>query len=61
MYPLLDTGDIALIYKQNEIDNILTASKGTYLMKLDGKNTIRKVVLNEEKKLLYISCYECLL
>lgn len=52
MYPLLDIGDIALIYKQNEIDNILTPGKGTYLIKLDNTNTIRKIVLNEEK-----NCY----
>ena len=49
MFPLLDIGDIALIYKQNELDNILTPNKGTYLIKLDNKNTIRKIVLSEDK------------
>lgn len=49
MFPLLDVGDIALIYKQNELDNILTPNKGTYLIKLSGKNTIRKIELSEDK------------
>ena len=49
MFPLLDIGDIALIYKQNELDNILTPNKGTYLIKLANKNTIRKVELSEDK------------
>ena len=49
MFPLLDIGDIALIYKQNEIDNILTPNKGTYLIKLSGKNTIRKIELSGDK------------
>lgn len=48
MFPLLDVGDIALIYKQTEIDNVATKSKGTYLIKLDKKNTIRKIVLSED-------------
>jgi len=43
MFPLLDIKDIALIYKQNELDTILTPNKGTYLIKLDNRNTIRKV------------------
>lgn len=50
MFPLLDIGDIALIYKQNEIDNILTPNKGTYLIKLSGKNTIRKIELSNDEK-----------
>jgi transcriptional regulator with XRE-family HTH domain len=48
MFPLLDVGDIALIYKQNKIDATDNKNKGTYLLKLNGKNTIRKIVLNEE-------------
>lgn len=48
MFPLLDVGDIALIYKQNKIDTTDNKNKGTYLLKLNGKNTIRKIVLNEE-------------
>nr|DAP18682.1 MAG TPA: Repressor protein CI [Caudoviricetes sp.] len=49
MFPILDTGDIALVYKQNKLDNILTPNKGTYLIKLAGKNTIRKIELSENK------------
>jgi len=49
MFPLLDIKDIALIYKQNELDTILTPNKGTYLIKLDNRNTIRKIVLSEDK------------
>lgn len=45
MYPVLDIGDIALIYKQEEIEN-----KATMLIKLENKNTIRKIVLSEDKK-----------
>ncbi len=48
MFPLLDIGDIALIYKQNKIDTTDNKNKGTYLLKLNGKNTIRKIVLDEE-------------
>ncbi len=48
MFPLLDVGDIALIYKQNKIDATDNKNKGTYLLKLNGKNTIRKIVLDEE-------------
>ena len=48
MFPLLDVGDIALIYKQNKIDTTDNKNKGTYLLKLNGKNTIRKIVLDEE-------------
>lgn len=49
MFPLLDVGDIAIIYKQNEIDNVVYKNKGTYLIKLDNKTTIRKIVLSEDK------------
>lgn len=49
MYPILDIGDIALIYKQNVIDKTDNKNKGTYLIKLNGKNTIRKFVLDKEK------------
>ncbi|MCI8655449.1 MAG: helix-turn-helix domain-containing protein [Clostridia bacterium] len=49
MFPLLDAGDIALIYKQDKLDDILTPNKGTYLIKLADKNTIRKIELNDDK------------
>lgn len=49
MFPLLDIGDVALVYKQTQIDDILTPSKGTYLIKLENKNTIRKIELSEDK------------
>ncbi len=49
MFPILDLGDIALIYKQNAIDKIKARNKGTYLIKLDKKNTIRKIVLSEDE------------
>ncbi len=49
MFPLLDIGDIALIYRQNEIDKISYSNKGTYLIKLNNKNTIRKIILSEDK------------
>lgn len=44
MFPLLDIGDLALIYKQNTIDD-----NATYLIKMNNKNTIRKIVLSEDK------------
>lgn len=64
MFPLLDVGDIALIYKQNEIDNVSSKSKGTYLIKLNQKNTIRKIVLSEDKTYYTLiamnACYKAL-
>ena len=51
MFPLLDVGDIALIYKQNIIDKTDNKNKGTYLLKLNGKNTIRKLVLDENNNI----------
>ena len=48
MFPLLDIGDIALIYKQNTIDEIKTKNKGTYLIRINKQNTIRKIVLSED-------------
>ncbi len=44
MYPLLDIGDIAIIRKQTNIEN-----GSTYLIKLNGKYTIRKIIFNEDK------------
>ena len=44
MFPLLDIGDIALIYKQSNIEN-----GATHLIILNGKKTIRKIILNEDK------------
>ncbi len=49
MFPLLDVGDIAIIFKQEKIDNIPTKSKGTYLISLDHKRTIRKIILSEDE------------
>lgn len=54
MFPLLDVGDIALIYKQDKIDQTSNDTKGTYLMKLNGKNTIRKIVLDKEKNIYHL-------
>lgn len=50
MFPLLDVGDIALIFKQNTIDDIKTKSKGTYLIEVNNQRTIRKIVLSEDDK-----------
>lgn len=44
MFPLLDIGDIALIYKQTTIEN-----GATHLIILDDKKTIRKILLNDDK------------
>lgn len=44
MYPLLDIGDIALIYKQDFITN-----NATHLIKLNNKNTMRKFILSNDK------------
>lgn len=44
MYPLLDVGDKALVFKQNHIEN-----GGTFLITLDNHNTIRRFVLSEDK------------
>lgn len=62
MFPLLDLGDTAIIYKQNKIDNTNNRHKGTYLITLDDKKTIRKIVLNEDNthyKLIAMNpCYK---
>ena len=55
MFPLLDVGDIALIYKQNIIDKTDNKNKGTYLLKLNGKNTIRKLVLDENNNIYQLN------
>ena len=44
MFPLLDIGDIAIVHKQNYISN-----GATHLIRLDNKNTIRKIFFNENK------------
>ncbi len=44
MFPLLDVGDIALVYKQSHIED-----EATLLIIMDNKKTIRKFVLNENK------------
>lgn len=44
MFPLLDIGDVAIVHKQNYISN-----GATHLIRLDNKNTIRKIFFNENK------------
>jgi transcriptional regulator with XRE-family HTH domain len=57
MFPLLDVGDIALIYKQNYVED-----GATLLINIDNNRTIRKFVLSEDKtyyKLLAMNgCYK---
>lgn len=48
MFPLLDIGDIAVIYKRNTIEDTERKNKGTYLIKLNNTKTIRRIVLNED-------------
>ena len=44
MFPLLDVGDIALIYKQSNIED-----EATLLISMDDKKTIRKFILDDDK------------
>lgn len=44
MFPLLDVGDIALIYKQNNIED-----GSTLLINMNNHNTIRKFILSDDK------------
>lgn len=44
MFPLLDVGDIALVYKQNNIED-----GATLLINIDNHNTIRKFTLSTDK------------
>lgn len=44
MFPLLDVGDIALVYKQDYIEN-----GSTLLINIDNHNTIRKFTLSDDK------------
>ena len=44
MYPLLDIGDIALVYKQDFIED-----EATLLINIENKNTIRKFILSDDK------------
>ena len=57
MFPLLDVGDIALVYKQNNIED-----GATLLINMDNHNTIRKFILSEDKtyyKLIAMNgCYK---
>lgn len=57
MFPLLDIGDIALIYKQDYIED-----GATLLINIDNSRTIRKFVLSDDKtyyKLLAMNgCYK---
>lgn len=51
MYPLLDVGDIALVYKKNTIDKTTASSNnaGTYLIKINNQNTIRTFWESQDK------------
>ncbi len=51
MYPLLDIGDIALVYKQNTIDKADSSSRiaGTYLIQINGHHTIRRFLESQDK------------
>lgn len=51
MYPLLDIGDIAYIYKQNTIDetNPSSSNAGTYLIEMDNQRTIRRFIESQDK------------
>lgn len=57
MFPLLDVGDVALIYKQDNIED-----GATLLINIENNRTIRKFVLSEDKtyyKLLAMNgCYK---
>lgn len=44
MFPLLDVGDIALIFKQNNIED-----GATLLINMNNRNTIRKFILSDDK------------
>lgn len=44
MFPLLDVGDIALILKQNNIED-----GATLLINMNNRNTIRKFILSDDK------------
>lgn len=50
MYPLLDIGDIALVYKQDYIED-----GATLLINIDNHNTIRKFNLSEDKTYYILS------
>lgn len=55
MFPVLAVGDTALVYKQDFIEN-----GSTYLIKMNNKNTIRQIILNENKthyKLVGLNCF----
>lgn len=45
MFPLLDIGDVALVYKQDYIED-----EATLLINLDNHNTIRKFLLSDDEK-----------
>lgn len=52
MYPLLDVGDIALVYKQDYIDvtNPSSNNAGTYLIKMNSQYTVRRFIESQDKK-----------
>lgn len=51
MYPLLDIGDIAFVYKQNNIDETNPSSNnaGTYLIEINTQQTIRRFIESQDK------------
>lgn len=51
MYPLLDIGDIAYVYRQNNIDETNPSSNnaGTYLIEIDNQQTIRRFIESQDK------------
>lgn len=51
MYPLLDIGDMATVYKQNTIDETNPSSNnaGTYLIEIDNQQTIRRFIESQDK------------
>ena len=50
MYPLLDVGDIAVVYKQNTINDATSSNNaGTYLIKMNNKRTIRTFLESQDK------------
>ena len=53
MYPILDIGDIAVIYKQTHITPPQENSTncGTYLLKINGSTTIRDVFVSSDKQI----------
>ena len=49
MYPLLDVGDIAVVHKQDTMDETSSNNVGTYLIKLNNQETIRRFLESQDK------------